>query len=104
MSTTVNEETAPTQAPTDATEAPQNSTLSAGMAICGRCRAQWGGLNTCHCAGCHRTFTGITAFDHHRKGGECQHPNDIGLKLTDRKYECFGYPTDPTKPNHWDSK
>lgn len=37
------------------------------LATCG-CGAQWGGMKTCHCGRCHRTFTGLTAFDHHRPG------------------------------------
>jgi len=31
------------------------------------CGAQWTGMNVCHCAGCHRTFTGIRAFDRHQR-------------------------------------
>jgi hypothetical protein len=58
-----------------------------------RCGTRWTGLNICHCAatGCHRTFTGITAFDKHRggtkrgeKAGECSDPLNVGLVLNDR--------------------
>lgn len=38
------------------------------LASCG-CGARWGGLKTCHCVRCHRTFTGLTAFDQHQTGG-----------------------------------
>ncbi|MFC8182425.1 hypothetical protein ACFULT_26435 [Rhodococcus sp. NPDC057297] len=79
----------------------QISTGKAGMAICPRCQKRWGGMNTCHCTGCHTTFSGITAFDAHRRGGICSPPMIVGLRLTDRAYECYGHPADPDKPNHW---
>jgi hypothetical protein len=31
------------------------------------CNCTWTGLSTCHCAGCHRTFTSVTAFDMHQR-------------------------------------
>jgi hypothetical protein len=32
------------------------------------CKCDLGtGLNMCHCAGCHRTFTSISAFDMHQR-------------------------------------
>ena len=36
-------------------------------------------MQTCtdHCAGCNRHFHGLTAFDAHRRGGECQEPSEI---------------------------
>jgi hypothetical protein len=58
-----------------------------------RCGVRWHGYNICHCAAtaCHRTFTGITAFDKHRAGskrgekaGECSDPLNVGLVLNDR--------------------
>lgn len=33
-----------------------------------RCGAWWTGLTAGHCTGCHRTFSGIAAFDRHRTG------------------------------------
>ena len=41
----------------------------------------WTGLRTCHCAagGCHRTFTGIGAFDKHRQDGRCLDLTSVGL-------------------------
>lgn len=37
-----------------------------------------------HCAGgCHRTFGGITGFDHHRRDGRCIDPATLGMALTD---------------------
>lgn len=54
--------------------------------IHGKCGKRWGGFNTCHCGGCHETFTGITAFDAHRVGGVCSWPVKVGLVLNARGY------------------
>lgn len=32
-----------------------------------------------HCSACHHTFSGITAFDRHRRAGACLSPLTIGL-------------------------
>lgn len=57
-----------------------------------RCGARWSGYITCHAACCHRTFSGVEAFDHHRRGGVCKHPTDVGLTLVaGRAYECWGH-------------
>ncbi|SED51902.1 hypothetical protein SAMN04490240_4092 [Rhodococcus pyridinivorans] len=64
------------------------------MTICSTCQSEWGGANTCHCSGCHTTFTGITAFDAHRRGGQCIPAESAGLTLTKRAYPCYGYPSD----------
>lgn len=61
---------------------------------CPRCPAEWSGMNTGHCATCHTTFTGITAFDAHRRNGQCLPPESAGLSLTKRAYPCYGYPSD----------
>lgn len=37
-----------------------------------------------HCSACHHTFSGVTAFDRHRRGGACLRPLAIGLHA-DRK-------------------
>lgn len=42
------------------------STVPAGRIGCLKCPAQWGGMNTAHCAACHHTFSGVTSFDRHR--------------------------------------
>lgn len=69
------------------------------MTVCWRCGNIWGGMNTAHCAACHETFTGITAFDRHRERptakkpfGSCQDPADAGLDMADRKYPCWTIP------------
>jgi hypothetical protein len=35
------------------------------------CQCDFGaGLSTCHCAGCHETFTSVSAFDMHQRIGD----------------------------------
>lgn len=58
-----------------------------------QCGARWGGANTAHCSavGCHLVFSGITAFDAHRRNGRCISPQEAGLILVGgRPYECWG--------------
>jgi len=70
---------------------------------CGRCDNRWGGTSTCHCSGCHETFTGLTAFDQHRTGSHthgtrrCLPPAEAGLQDAGRHYPCWGNPGDGTK-------
>lgn len=84
------------------------------MSSCGKCHATWTGANTCHCGGCCQTFTGLSAFDKHRTGshtdsGEkiipkgateprgprrCLPPESVGLVDAERKYPCWGDPSD----------
>lgn len=47
----------------------------------GRCGVRWTGLHTSHCGahGCHRTFSGITAFDRHQTPEGCQDPARLGM-------------------------
>jgi hypothetical protein len=65
---------------------------------CTQCGAGWGGLKTAHCAGCHQTFTAITAFDKHRTGShpnatrQCLDPATVGLIDAGRAYQCWGAP------------
>ncbi|WP_431839714.1 hypothetical protein [Gordonia hongkongensis] len=57
------------------------------------CRAEWSGLNECHCGACHLTFSGVTAFDRHRRGRVCNDPSVFGLVLDS---DVWRYPgTDP---------
>ena len=63
------------------------------MTIHAKCGATWGGVTTAHCAGCCVTFSGLTAFDAHRKGGTCITPAEAKLVQTGRDYPCFGYPS-----------
>jgi hypothetical protein len=57
----------------------------AEAAIVCPCGARWTGRGRAHCGACHRTFTGVTAFDSHRTAagegehGGCREPADVGL-------------------------
>ena len=69
----------------------------------GKCGKRWNGLTTCHCGGCCRTFTTLTAFDKHRQGLHtkvryCADPESVGLVLTGREYECWGNPSSEDHP------
>lgn len=55
-----------------------------GQHRCGKCPARWGGANTAHCSGCHRTFGGVSGFDAHHRDGECADPSFLGFVLDDR--------------------
>jgi hypothetical protein len=37
------------------------------------------GLRQAHCGVCHRTFTGISTFDQHRRAGVCVRPEHRGM-------------------------
>lgn len=70
---------------------------------CNGCDNRWGGYNTSHCAACHQTFTGLTAFDKHRDGDHargtrgCMPPAAVGLVDASRDYPCWGFPGDPDR-------
>jgi hypothetical protein len=48
-----------------------------GLIRCPRCDSVWTGLSACHCAACHRTFSGYRAFDIHRTGSRCNDPASL---------------------------
>lgn len=54
---------------------------------CGGCENTWSGTakGRCHCAACHRTFSGRITFDAHRsqrgEHGSCIDPITIDLEL-----------------------
>jgi hypothetical protein len=56
------------------------------------CGARWTGLTRAHCSGCHLTFSGITAFDLHRRGGGCVDPSTL-LALVQDEAGTWGYPS-----------
>ena len=82
--------------------------LGGGAGDC-RCGAWWTGANTCHCPGCHRTFTSQSACDKHRTGSHerdtrhCLDPATIAhgprskhagepmLVDAGRDYPCWGF-------------
>lgn len=74
------------------THAPAPRNLPRGAIVANCCGAWWTGLSTCHCAGCHVTFTGISAFDKHRVHGRCVDPVTIGLVPADREWIGWARP------------
>ena len=65
---------------------------------CSGCRGRWSGLNTCHCGGCHETFTSAGAFDRHRRGGKCLDPREIGLVPANKPWPGWSWPGTWTGP------
>ncbi len=57
-----------------------------------RCGTHWTGSNTCHCAGCHRTFTSPAAFTRHRRDSRCLDPDDLGMAAAARDYMAWSLP------------
>jgi len=64
---------------------------------CSGCTSEWTGLGRAHCAakGCHRTFSGVSAFDRHRdpnagEHGACLDPVSVGL--VEREGGLWGAP------------
>ena len=61
------------------------------------CGAAWTGASRCHCAACHLTFSGLTAFDRHRDAMACRPPEDVGLTArtkvaNGRRFTLWGWP------------
>lgn len=84
---------------------PRPEELKGQVGTCG-CGAWWTGQNTSHCTACHETFTGITAFDAHHRGGH-KHPSTMeALALIDRAHgqKVWGYPdtSDPDAPKWYE--
>jgi hypothetical protein len=58
-----------------------------------KCGKRWAGSATAHCPSCHETFTVVSAFDRHRRGGSCVDPAGIGLHSYQRiGYVAWGHP------------
>lgn len=102
------ENSVPTQSPTEGVKVAEISTPNAGMTVCPRCQARWSGFKTAHCTSCHETFTTVSAFDKHRAGQHdndtrhCLNPATVGLVPARRTYPCWGHPGLPpsrTKSN-----
>ena len=73
---------------------------------CGSCGQTWTGTSAAHCgAECHLTFTSLSAFDRHRRGGKCLDPDEVGLVMKERdRWLGWGYPSDPHGTWHSDSR
>jgi hypothetical protein len=52
----------------------------------GACGSWWTGAERSHASCCHRTFSSLTAFDKHRKGGRCNDPESVGLVAREKPY------------------
>jgi hypothetical protein len=57
------------------------------LSVC-ECGARWWGERACHCEGCHEVFTGVEAFENHRRGlangRYCVFPDALGLTRDSR--------------------
>lgn len=59
----------------------------------GACRSWWTGGERSHCGGCCRTYTSLSAFDRHRRGGQCLDPQTAGLIARQKPYGLlWGWP------------
>lgn len=56
--------------------------------------SEWTGTSPAHCGAalCHCTFTGVTVFDRHRRGGYCLDP--VGLGMVRNERGLWGMPND----------
>ena len=74
------------------------SNRPSGAITCARCDNWWTGLQSCHCGACHRTFTGVYAFDMHRAGSHakgtrhCVDPATVGLVPADKPWPGWSRP------------
>ncbi|ELP67711.1 hypothetical protein STRTUCAR8_08608 [Streptomyces turgidiscabies Car8] len=59
----------------------------------GACGQWWTGNERSHASCCHRTFSSLSAFDKHRKGGTCNSPDTVGLVSRQKPYGLlWGWP------------
>jgi hypothetical protein len=79
--------------------APSGVNRPSSAIACARCDNWWTGLRACHCSACHRTFTGLEAFDKHRSGSHaagtrhCVDPAGVGLVPANKPWpDGWGYP------------
>ena len=47
------------------------------------------GDTTCHCAGCHRSFAGLAAFDRHRVDSRCTAPDPTAVDRGGRGWSIY---------------
>lgn len=60
---------------------------------CGGCQERWSGASVCHCAACHRTFTGVGPFDYHRAGNQCRDPRTVKKPMLTDHLGRWGWPS-----------
>jgi hypothetical protein len=59
----------------------------------GACGKWWTGAERSHASCCHETFSSLSAFDLHRKGGRCNDPAGMGLVAREKPYgTLWGWP------------
>ena len=71
------------------------------------CGRRWTSKRECHCSGCHRHFTAVSAFDVHRLGFACQDPATLATETGRTVLAAYERPdgvvwgrwVDPAKPN-----
>lgn len=74
-------------------EAASPKTGTPDWITCNGCDNRWTGLRTCHCSACHRTFTGLSAFDLHRRYDHCADPTNCGLVIVHKRHWTgWGWP------------
>lgn len=98
-------------APQNPSEAPLTKTLPAGNGnpaptptpgtdgipknaiVHGACGSWWTGAERSHASCCCRTFSSLSAFDQHRKGGRCNEPAAVGLAVRTKPFgTLWGWP------------
>ena len=68
------------------TQNPNIGQIPKNAIVHGACGRWWTGVERSHCGGCHETFTGLTAFERHRKGLRCNPPTEVGLVAREKPY------------------
>jgi hypothetical protein len=61
------------------THTPPPALIPAGAIRHGECGRWWTGAERSHASCCHETFSSLSAFDAHRRGGHCNTPTTVGL-------------------------
>ena len=59
----------------------------------GACGKWWTGNDRSHCGACHLLFSSLSAFDRHRRAGQCLPPAEVGLVARQQSYGLlWGWP------------
>ncbi|WP_019358020.1 FDXHR family putative zinc-binding protein [Streptomyces sp. AA1529] len=59
----------------------------------GECGRWWTGNERSHASCCHETFSSLSAFDAHRRGGHCNPPHTVGLIARPKPFgPLWGWP------------
>jgi hypothetical protein len=75
------------------TEEPTPQQIPPNAIFHGQCGQWWTGAERSHASCCHRTFSSLSAFDRHRKGGRCNDPAAVGLVPREKPFgTLWGWP------------